>query len=435
MSYPRYNKYKDIGVDWLGEIPNAWGASKFKYVASIYKGQAPSELFDVKNKPNLVAYLTMDYLRDDSKDIKWTTIENKTKLARTDDVLLLWDGSNAGEFILAREGAVSSTLALIESKGFNQKFFYFMCKSFEEHIQSKTTGMGIPHVNGETLKETTIPVPPLQEQISIANFLDSKMYKIDKLIYEQKRLIDLLKEKKQGIISLAITKGFNSDSSIKSSGEKIEEVPGHWGIRRLKSIVKEPLKYGINESAVLEDRENPRFIRITDICENNYLDDSTFKSLPNDIAKPYLLEEGDVLLARSGATVGKSFIYSKNMGKACYAGYLIRVRLNLEYCLPKWFSYFCQTKNYWDYIVGNQIQATIQNVSAAKYNNLYIPLPPLEEQNAILAFLDAKTVKINSLINEVRKFMELLQESRKAIIFNAVTGKIDLRPNKKKGLK
>ena len=153
-------------------------------------------------------------------------------------------------------------------------------------------------------------------------------------------------------------------------------VPKHWQVRRLKSLVAEPLKYGANESAEDEDRSQPRFVRITDINDDGGLRDETFKSLPAEIAEPYLLYEGDVLLARSGATVGKSFIYSEEWGTACFAGYLIRARLRPSECLPTWLSYFCQTDGYWGYVAGSQIQATIQNVSAEKYANLYFAAAP-----------------------------------------------------------
>jgi type I restriction enzyme S subunit len=201
----------------------------------------------------------------------------------------------------------------------------------------------------------------------------------------------------------------------------LSEVPEHWEVRRLKSLVEEPLKYGANESAELDDRSLPRFVRITDIDDDGGLRDSTFKSLPTEVAEPYLLKEGDVLLARSGATVGKSFIYSKQWGTACFAGYLIRARLRNSLCMPTWLYYFCQTDGYWGYVIGSQIQATIQNVSAEKYANLFLPLPPRQEQSIVTSFLDRETSKIDKLVAEQRRLIELLKEKRQAIISHAVT--------------
>ena len=208
----------------------------------------------------------------------------------------------------------------------------------------------------------------------------------------------------------------------KDSGvEWLGEVPEHWETKRLKNLLSEPLKYGANESAEDEDRSHPRFVRITDITDAGGLREDTFKSLPPDVAAPYLLQPGDVLLARSGATVGKSVICSSDWGIACFAGYLIRARLRIDKCLPKWFLFFCQTHIYRDYVTGSQIQATIQNVSAEKYASLHVPLPYLDEQHAIVTFLDRETAKIDALIAEQQRLIELLQEKRQAVISHAVT--------------
>jgi type I restriction enzyme, S subunit len=220
-----------------------------------------------------------------------------------------------------------------------------------------------------------------------------------------------------------------------SGVEWLGDVPTHWEFRRLKSLVEEPLKYGANESAELDDRTQPRFVRITDIDDAGNLRDETFKSLPAKVAEPYLPKDGDVLLARSGATVGKSFIYSKEWGTACFAGYLIRARLRDSQCLPRWLYYFCQTDGYWGYVVGSQIQATIQNVSAEKYANLYLPIPPREEQSLIAAFLDRETAKIDGLVAEQRRLIELLKEKRQAVISHAVTKGLNVHaPMKPSGI-
>jgi type I restriction enzyme S subunit len=207
------------------------------------------------------------------------------------------------------------------------------------------------------------------------------------------------------------------DSGVESLGQ----VPEHWQAKRLKALLSEPLKYGANESAEDENRAHPRFVRITDITDAGTLRDDTFKSLPPEIAEPYLLQPGDILLARSGATVGKSVICSSDWGVTCFAGYLIRARLRFEECLPAWFAYFCQTQTYKDFINGSQIQATIQNVSAEKYASIHIPQPPVNEQQAIASFLDRETAKIDALIAEQQRLIELLQEKRQAVISHAVT--------------
>jgi len=185
----------------------------------------------------------------------------------------------------------------------------------------------------------------------------------------------------------------------KDSGIKwLSEIPEDWDIFRLKNALSFPLQYGANESSEFDEPSWPRYIRITDINENGTLRDDTFKSLPEEIAKPYLLKEGDLLFARSGATVGKTFIYFNSWGRAAYAGYLIRARINNAKMLPIFVAYFCKSLCYWSWLQSVFIQATIQNVSAERYANLNISVPPLNEQHKIATFLDRKTTQIDTLI-------------------------------------
>jgi type I restriction enzyme, S subunit len=207
--------------------------------------------------------------------------------------------------------------------------------------------------------------------------------------------------------------------------EWLGEIPEQWGVMRLKFIAAEPLQYGANESAELNDPNLPRYIRITDISEDGSLRNDTYKSLPEEIAEPYLLKKGDLLFARSGATVGKSILYHDSWGKACYAGYLIRLRINSHISNPNFISYFVTSSAYQNWLSSVFIQATIQNVSAEKYANLLVPVPSLPEQRAIITFLDHETERINALIAKKERLIELLQEKRAALISHAVTKGLD----------
>ena len=208
----------------------------------------------------------------------------------------------------------------------------------------------------------------------------------------------------------------------KDSGvEWIGEIPEEWKVVRLKFLKTKPFAYGANESADLEEPELPRFIRITDIDSNGNLRGDTFKSLPWQIAKPYLLKEGDILFARSGATVGKTFIYKRSWGAACFAGYLIKFEANTNKVIPKYIYYYTLSWQYENWIKQSTIQATIQNVSAEKYSNLFVPLPLMQHQKMIVHYLDQKTAEIDGLIADKEKLIELLQEKRQAIISEAVT--------------
>ena len=189
--------------------------------------------------------------------------------------------------------------------------------------------------------------------------------------------------------------------------------------RRLRFACKEPLKYGANAAAQFDDPEWPRFVRITDITEYGQLKDETFRSLPPEVAEDYLLEEGDILLARSGS-IGRSFIYKPEWGEACFAGYLVRARLCEEFD-PRFVYWSLNTLNYWSWIESIAIRSTIQNVSAERYAEFAVPAPPLETQRRIARFLDEKTARIDGLIEKKRALLDRLAEKRKVLITRAVT--------------
>lgn len=214
----------------------------------------------------------------------------------------------------------------------------------------------------------------------------------------------------------------HSYDAYRDSGvEWLGEIPKHWRPLRLKIALSAPLQYGANETAELDDPLLPRYIRITDVSDTGTLREETFKSLPEEVAKPYLLEDGDLLFARSGATVGKTILFRAEWGRAAYAGYLIRARLNRQRIIPEFLAYFCQSRNYWEWLSSSFIQATIQNVSAERYAGLPIAVPPVDEQRCIAAFLDQQTKRIDGLIAKKERQIELLQEKRATLVTHAVT--------------
>ncbi len=259
-------------------------------------------------------------------------------------------------------------------------------------------------------------VPPRDTQKAIAGFLDRETARIDQLIDKKHRLVGILREKAR--------------RSVSSTFEKLSLEHKAW---RLKHVLISSLAYGANEAADGDDPDDVRYIRITDIDADGNLRDDTFKSLPYERARNYLLEDGDILLARSGGTVGKTFIYRKKMGNCCYAGYLIRARLNIKRISPDFFYQFTSTDQYWNHISETNIKATIQNVSAEKYANLAIPLPPRDQQDALTNEITKRNVKISSVISKVNTSINRLHELRSALITAAVTGQIDVESWDRRG--
>jgi len=171
-----------------------------------------------------------------------------------------------------------------------------------------------------------------------------------------------------------------------------------------------------------------RYIRITDITIDGKLKPDGCKFLSSEIGKNYPVRKGDVLLARSGATVGKAFIYNED-DDACYAGYLIKASVQQEKVLPQFFFYFTQTSQYDEWKNRIFIQATIQNISAEKYARMSLCIPPLSEQHSIVSYLDDKCAKIDKMLEGKQKQIELLAEMKQRIIADAVTR--GLNPNVK----
>jgi type I restriction enzyme S subunit len=202
-------------------------------------------------------------------------------------------------------------------------------------------------------------------------------------------------------------------------------LPGHWGLRRLRHLIKGRLTYGANAAAEFTNPDWPRYIRITDFRADGSLKADTFRSLPPNIACDYMVDPGDILLARSGATVGKAFLVVKLTGAACHAGYLIRARPNCSLVFSEFLFAFTQSSAFSAWKDSTFNTATIQNIGADKYANLPVPFPPPEEQAAIARFLDWANGRLQRAIRAKRKVIALLNEQKQAIIHRAVTRGLD----------
>jgi type I restriction enzyme S subunit len=217
----------------------------------------------------------------------------------------------------------------------------------------------------------------------------------------------------------------------KSSGvEWLGEIPAYWNVAALKRVLSEPLKYGATEAGDCDDRSLPRYLRITDFDNAGSLRADTFASLPEEIARDYYVSEGDVLFARSGATVGKTFLFRNYQGRACFAGYLIKASPARHKLIPEFLYYFTKSPAYeaWKDLIFTQ--ATIQNIGADKYAYLPVCLPPLPEQQRIAAYLDASCAAIDAAGAAKRRQLEILDALRKSTIKRAVT--MGLNPSVKK---
>lgn len=278
-------------------------------------------------------------------------------------------------------------------------------RHYFESTGTRTTNLA--STNSSKILSFPLPLPPLDEQFRIADFLDAETSRLDDLARTQVLLIESLKERERVAIELTLSSA--SSSTV-----------------RLKYLLTAPMSYGANESTEHNRRDWPRYIRTTDIANDGTLRDETFASLEPGIARNYMLSDGDLLFVRSGATVGKSFVYGSQHGPAAHAGYLIRARVNSNLVLPHLIWYFCQTSTYWQQISEGAIQATIQNVNAEKYANLLVPFVDLDRQNSTLATLNSRVAKSRVLQHRAAQLLDLLAERRQALITAAVTGQFDV---------
>lgn len=220
-----------------------------------------------------------------------------------------------------------------------------------------------------------------------------------------------------------------SYEDYKDSGvEWLGEIPAHWKSISLKFLLKEKLKYGANETGVEYRPELPRYIRITDFSENGRLDEVSKLSLRWDVGKNYLLCDGDILFARSGATVGKSYQFKQSMseeGHCAFAGYLIKATPDTKKITSDYLKFYSNSGCFkgWKESIFNK--ATIENIGADKYSQLTVVVPPIKEQALIAAYLDCKTAQIDQAIAIKEQQIALLKERKQILIQNAVTRGVD----------
>ncbi len=213
---------------------------------------------------------------------------------------------------------------------------------------------------------------------------------------------------------------------MKDSGkEHIGLIPEDWKCMSLKFCLSESMKYGASESGVEYDGCLPRYIRITDIDSDGNLKDEGKLSLTKAQASGYMLKDKTVLFARSGGTVGKSFLYKKEMGEAAFAGYLISAVVDKNIILPEWLMYFTCSSSYKEWTQAIFNQATIQNIGADKYSNMPIPVAPMSEQRKIVKFLDKKCQEIDKLIRDLNEEISILNHYKMSIITEKVTKGLD----------
>ena len=403
-------RMKDSGIEWIGEVPEEWGIVRLKDCLEINNGK--------------------DYKDIETDETGYPVIGSGGQFAYARKYL--HDGT---AILLGRKGTIDKPLYIegkfwtvdtmfysVPKSGIYAKFIYYVALQIPFGLYSTNTAL--PSMTQTDLQNHHFVMPLLDEQTQIADFLDKKVAQLDKVKSLLEEQIKTLEDYRQSLIYETITKGLDKTVPLKDSGvDWIGQIPIASSLKKLKDLLATPLQYGANESGEDYDESLPRYIRITDIDSNGDLKREGKQSLAEKIATPYILQDGDLLFARSGATVGKTFLYKSCFGRSAFAGYLIKASLDKSLVLPEYLYYYTLNPLFNTWKEMTFIQSTIQNIGADRYNILPVLIYPIEEQQKMIDYLDCKISQINQMIAIKKEQTENINKQRQTLIYDVVTGK------------
>lgn len=433
MSFPGYERYKDSGDDWLREVPAHWKIAPLKTVAT-----HNDEVLD-ENVPPDAEIMYVDISSVDG--INGITSKEAMLFAeapsrarrrvRDGDVIVSTVRTYLRAIACIREPEenliVSTGFAVIRSRSeLVPKFLGHVLTAsyFVEQVIARSTGVSYPAINASDLVAIPIVIPPLPEQSLIAGFLDRETAKIDALVGEQRRLIELLKEKRQAVISHAVTKGLNPHAALKPSGiEWLGDVPAHWEIKRLRhfaDVLRGKFTHRPRNDPAYYDGEFP-FVQTGDITgTSRYI--TGFKQTLNErgIAVSKLFPKGTLVMA-----------IAANIGDVAILDFPAYFPDSIVGLLPKhnndlMFMYYLMIGMKQPMLMTATV-STQMNLNVDQICSLTAACPPLKEQAVIVGHLDNELQRMEVLTAEAERAIDLLQERRTALISAAVTGKIDVR--------
>ena len=414
----QHSPSRESNVPWLGAIPTHWEVRRLKGVAKIQTGGK-----DTLHRKENGEYPFF---------IRSQTAERIDTWCHDGEAVLTAGDGAVGEifhYVNGKFDCHQRVYMFYDFSGVQCKFFFHYFRATLRHETDQGTAKAtVESLRLPMLQNFPIVLPPLKEQAAIVRYLDQADEQIQAYISAKQRLIALLEEQRQAIIHQAVTRGLDPNVKLRPSGvEWLGDVPEHWEIRRLRYLLKDKLKYGANQAAEYTQPNWPRYLRITDFSADGTLKEDDPRSLPPEIALEYLVEPGDLLFARSGATVGKTFLVPPVNRKMCHAGYLIRARPDQQVADPRFVFAFTQSRAFHDWRSATLITATIENINAEKYAGLRVPTPPRDEQNKIADFLGIVQSRTENNMEAIRHQIGLMEEYRTRLIADVVTGKLDVR--------
>jgi type I restriction enzyme, S subunit len=440
MSFPAYDDYKDSGIECLGEIPIGWTPKRLKHVSPfiavgivvnpstyvtddglpfIYGGDIREGIIDCENSRRI---------SPDSSDAN-----AKTRL-EAGDVLTVRVGAPGVTAVVPQEceGGNCASVMLVRKGKFDSRWLCYLMNTpvVRNQVEVVQYGAAQKQFNIEHAVNFWLPVPDEDEQKAISWFLDVETSKIDGLVSEQRRLIELLKEKRQAVISHAVTKGLNPNAPMKPSGiQWLGDVPQHWSVVPLKRVARVNTGVAKGKDHAGKKTINVPYLRVANV-QDGYLDLETVTTidiLEHELDR-YRLMAGDVLMNEGGDfdKLGRGHIWDGQIDPCITQNHVFAVRPTAM--ASRWLSRITSSDYAQFYFMTRSNQSTnLASISSTNLMKLPVILPPEDEQNEILDFIGNSTDRFDGLLAEAERAIELLQERRTALISAAVTGKIDVR--------
>lgn len=443
MSFPSYPDGKPTGNPALPAIPLHWDVRRLAHCGVFLKGTGGSKDDIAEDGPPCVRY--GDLYTTHSFFIE----RSRTRIAR--DVARNYTPIKYGDVLFAASGETfedigKSAVNLIEGDAYcggdvvilrpcvpvDPRFLGYAADSRNAAAQKASRGRGttVKHIYPDQLKQVVIALPPQEEQKAIVSFLDRETAKIDALVAEQERLIELLEEERQAVISRAVTKGLNLDASMKPSGiEWLGEVPAHWRVVPLKRIAE--VQTGIAKGKDHGTRATicVPYLRVANV-QDGYLDLGALAviDIPATELERYALKPGDVLMNEGGDydKLGRGYVWEGQIDPCVTQNHVFAVRPRSV--SPWWLNAITGSAYAQFYFMTRSKQSTnLASISSTNLMELPVVLPPADEQEHILEHIRRQDVSSTTLIRDARESIRLLAERRAALISAAVTGQIDVR--------
>lgn len=447
MSYPQYSRYKDSGVEWLGEIPAHWDIRRLKLVANVQLSNVDKHTVEEEDRVFLCNYVdvyknekitrTIEFMRASASD------EQINRLTLTSgDVLITKDSETPDDIAVSAfvpEDLPSVVcgyhLALIRPL---PRFLFgaFLHRVFQSsfakaNYSASATGVTRFGLGKDSIANACISIPSFEEQQAIAGFLDRRTAKIDEVIWLKEQHIALLNKKRQALINRAVMRGLDPSAKLRPSGiEWLGDIPEHWETTRTKyvsvSLQTGPFGSQLHAEDYIEDGVpviNPANIESGKIIPDarNSVDQDTFRRLSH-----HAMEEGDIVIGRRGEMGRCGLVTSKEAGWLCGTGCL-RIRLNTQKAYPPFMNLLLALTNVKSWLSLESVGSTMDNLNTEILSRIPLALPPLDEQGAIVKYIDRETARIDEIVQTIKIQIDKLRDYRQALISAAVAGKIDVR--------